>query len=106
MSESVLNAIKTKVESMTKYNQIEILKIIKNESNISINENKNGVYINLSYVEPAVIDKINQYICHVEQQEQVIGSLENQMANYKTAFFSSKEENAEDESDNLMTVYR
>jgi len=45
-----LELMKTVIEQMNKIHHIEILKIIKKNSLIKINENKSGVYINLTVI--------------------------------------------------------
>ena len=47
MNEVEMNYIKDKIENMNKFNQIEILRIF-NKFNITLNENKYGVHINLA----------------------------------------------------------
>ena len=103
-----LNAMKTKVESMTKLHQIEVLKIITSNSNVTINENKSGVYINLSYMEPIVITEIEKYLGFVEEQERLLNTAETTKQDFKNAFFNSnKDDDASCLNDDaILTVYR
>ncbi len=66
-----LNSIKLKVEDMDKLNQVEILRILKN-NNLQINENKNGIFINLSTLDEKIITDISKYITYYENQENKI----------------------------------
>lgn len=43
-----LLVLKDTIEKMSKYHQIEILRIFSSEKEVCINENKNGTFINLS----------------------------------------------------------
>ena len=43
-----LDNVKEKIESMNKENQIEILKLLKKNINVKLNENKSGTFVNLS----------------------------------------------------------
>jgi hypothetical protein len=96
-----LNQLKTKVEAMSKIHQIEVLKIIKLYSNVTVNENKSGVYINLSYMESNVIEEIEKYLSFVEEQEQMLNPAETEKEDIKNTFFNN------DENDNdIVTVYR
>ena len=72
-----LEKIKMKIENMTKQNQIEILKILKNHNNIKLNENKSGVFINLSFLPKIVLEELTKYIHYIDDQENSIRHLEN-----------------------------
>ena len=83
-----LENIKKKVESMSKNNQIEILKILKKNSSIKLNENKNGVYINLSFLPNETLEEINYYLNYIFEQETSIEKIEKQKSDFKTEFFA------------------
>ena len=76
------------IESMLKMHHIEILKIIKKDHNIKINENKSGVFINLSFLPQYTIDEILQYINYISDQENCLKSLETQKDDFKNTFFN------------------
>ena len=38
-----LNTIREKIESMSKFNQIEVLRILSKRKNVTLNENKYGI---------------------------------------------------------------
>jgi hypothetical protein len=98
MSTEILNQMKMRVESMTKIHQIEVLKIITTCSNVSVNENKSGVYINLSYIEPNVIQEIQNYLNFVDEQEQLLNPAETAKQDIKNTYFNNNED--------ILTVYR
>ena len=104
MSTEILNQMKMRVESMTKLHQIEVLKIITTCSNVSVNENKSGVYINLSYIEPTVIQEIQNYLNFVDEQEQLLNPAETAKQDIKNTFFNNKDDDLND--DDILTVYR
>lgn len=83
-----LQTIKNKIESMSKYHQIEILRIF-NKHNTKLNENKNGVFINLSYVSENIIEETEKYIKYVEEQEETLITAEYQKDEYKNTMFLS-----------------
>ena len=83
-----LEKIKIKIENMSKHHQIEILKIFKKYSNVKLNENKSGVFINLSFLSNTTIEELVKYIHFVEAQEDSIRQLENQCEEYKNNFFT------------------
>jgi hypothetical protein len=87
-----LDKIKTKIEGMTKLHHIEILKILKKTPSIKLNENKSGVFVNLSFLPQTTIDEIVKYIDYIFEQEKSIEFLETQCENYKNTFFDKKED--------------
>ena len=95
-----LEKIKTKIESMGKQHHIEILKILKKHSNVRLNENKSGVFINLSFLQKDVMDEIIKYIDFIGVQEDSIRYLENQREEYKSIFFV--DEKNQDNGENTM----
>ena len=88
MSAESLEEIKRKIESMTKINQTEILRILKNVPDAKLNENKSGVYVNLTLLSKDSIDKLLTYVKYITDQEQTLNSVENQKIEFKNAFFS------------------
>ena len=85
-----LENIKNAIEFMNKYNQIEVLKILE-KNMCKINENKSGVYINLSFLKEETIEQIRQYIAYVQDQETLLKPLECQKESFKNTFFTEKE---------------
>ena len=80
-----LENMKTKIESLSKTHHIEILKILKKNSKVIINENKNGVFINISFLPEEVLDDIRYYLNFINDQETslfVLESQKNQMKNF------------------------
>jgi hypothetical protein len=87
MKEEQLDNIKNTIEKMNKTQHIEILRIFKQNPNIKLNENRNGIYINLSYLSPESIDKLTQYIEYVNEQERNLEKMETQKEEFKSTFF-------------------
>lgn len=86
---TVLEDIKSEIESMDRYNQIEILKILS-KNLCKINENKSGVYVNLSFLDNETMDEIQKYIDYSKQQEETLVTMEYQKDEFKNAFFIEK----------------
>jgi len=87
-----LEQIKSRIESMTKQHHIEILKILKKTPNVKLNENKSGVFVNLSFLQKSTIDEIASYISYITDQESSIQELETQCEEFKNTFFVEKED--------------
>jgi hypothetical protein len=79
--------LKQYIEKMDKMHHIEILKIISNNPDSKINENKSGVYINLSLLSETTINEIQKYIVHVKYQEELLNPVESQKTSLKNTFY-------------------
>lgn len=94
-----LENIKNAIEFMNKYNQIEVLKILE-KNMCKINENKSGVYINLSFLSEKTITELEKYVEYTKDQEESLNTMEYQKEEFKNAFFVEKED-----KDNLTLSY-
>jgi hypothetical protein len=94
MDSDSLESMKKYIESMNKFHQIEVLKILS-KNLCKINENKSGCYINLSFLNKEVVDEINEYIFYTKQQEESLTRTEQQKENFKNAYFIEKDNKEE-----------
>jgi hypothetical protein len=85
-----LEQLKASIESISKYHQIEILKILTKRLT-KINENKSGCYINMSFLPEDTISKLEEYISYIKDQEETLETMEYQKEEFKNAFFIEKE---------------
>ena len=92
-----LDTIKTKIESLDKSHQIEVLRIIKRNPAITLNENKSGIYINLTFLAEDTLTELCEFIRYISDQEQLLDPMETQKQDFKNIFFLDKED-----KDNLM----
>jgi hypothetical protein len=88
ITNELLTLIKDKIERMSKNNQIEILKILKKHQNIKLNENKSGIFVNLSFLSKEIIEEIDKYVNYVNDQEIDINTIETQKQEFKNTFFA------------------
>lgn len=84
-----LKQLKENIEKMDKSNQIDILKILRDNNKVILNENKSGVYVNLTYCQQGVIDEIIHYLDYTNKQEQILKTIEQEKDNVKTVFFNN-----------------
>ena len=82
-----LENVKQKIEAMAKIHQIEVLRILKNSPGTKINENKSGVFINLSFLPSPTIDAVVGYIQYIQEQERTLQMAESQKNTFKSEFF-------------------
>jgi hypothetical protein len=73
---------------MNKFNQIEVLRILNKHSDVTLNENKYGIHINLSELRKEILDEMNIYIKYVNTQEIALNKVEKQKEDYKNTYFS------------------
>jgi hypothetical protein len=85
---SELNYIRETIESMNKFNQIEVLRLLHKHKDITLNENKYGIHVNLSEIKKANLDELCVYISYVNTQEISLHKIEQQKENYKNTYFT------------------
>ena len=86
----VIITLKTNIENLNKFHQIEILKIFNEENSNMINENNNGVFINLVDLSESLYNKLNENITYVNVQQQQLTSIEEEIINIENEFFKEK----------------
>ena len=82
-----LNYIREQIENMSKFNQIEILRILTQNKNVIINENKYGIHINLSELQASMLNELMVYIKYVNTQEIYLNNAEKEKEKYKNTYF-------------------
>lgn len=86
-----LDYIKNSIEKLSKFHQIKILKILKKNPTVKLNENKSGVYVNLSFLPQDTILEMREYMNYIRDQECSLNDLESQKEDFKNTFFVEKE---------------
>ena len=81
-----LESLKSRIENMTKQNQLEILKILNNYET-KLNENKSGVFVNLSYLPDKTLEAISEFIKYIDEQETNIKIVEDQKKEFQDNIF-------------------
>jgi hypothetical protein len=82
-----INSMREQIENMSKFNQIEILRILTKNKDVIINENKYGIHINLSELSATILDDLLNYIKYVNTQEIYLDNAEKEKEKYKNTFF-------------------
>lgn len=88
-----LKEIKDSIESMDKYYQVEVLKILKAYPNVDLNENSNGTFINLTILDDNVISNLKKYIKYVHQQQTNLEKIEIQKEKIEKDYFKDNKDN-------------
>jgi len=99
-----LTTLKEKIETLSQFHQIEILKIIKNDETCTLNENTNGVFINLTNVSNEVVSKLTNYLDYVKEQESQLNEVEQQKSSLSNTFFKDIKDNHTNTSNNTLNA--
>jgi len=87
METEELNRIKTKIENMEKKNHLQILQLLKNYNNITLNENNNGTFINMNELDKNIILELEKYIKYIDIQKQFLDKDEKVKDNLENKYF-------------------
>jgi hypothetical protein len=87
-SVSELNYLRESIENMNKFNQVEVLRIFNKYKEVTLNENKYGIHINLSELKKEVLDELSTYIKYVNTQESTLNLIEQKKEDYRNTYFS------------------
>jgi hypothetical protein len=80
---SYLSTLCSKLESMSKINQVEILRIFHKNAKNLVNENQYGVHINVTDVDNESIQEINDYLVYIDVQEKQLAAIQTQQCTNK-----------------------
>lgn len=84
-----LMKLKDDIERLPIFHQIEILRILQTK-NTNLNENKNGVFINITKLSDETLLQIEEYIEYVNAQEKHLNEAEEEKKMITREFFEAK----------------
>jgi hypothetical protein len=84
-----INTLKERIETMSKYHQIEVLRLLSKLSSVKINENNNGTFINLTEQSTEVIGELVKYADYVDTQQKQLKIIETQQEQLEQVFFTN-----------------
>ena len=87
-SVSELNYLSESIENMNKFNQVEVLRLLHKHKDVTLNENRYGVHINLSELRKEILDELTVYVRYVNAQETNLNVAEQQKEDYRNTYFS------------------
>ena len=86
-----LEQLRQQIESLEKFHQTEILKILhENVDKDVLNENNNGTFVNLSSLSDDVVQSLEIYLSYVTKQETQLDALETQKEEFKVKYFQKE----------------
>ena len=86
-----IKELKDKIELLSKSYQIEIGRLLL-RNGVQLDENKNGIFINLTKVEPEILIKIKEYLVYANIQEYKLKNIENKQEELKDYYFKNNNE--------------
>ena len=86
----LLTKLKQSIENMDKNNQIEVLRLL-HKNDVILNENKNGVYVNLTELNDETLNNICKFVDYIDSQENKLNHEESMKQEYKNTFFDNKD---------------
>lgn len=81
--------LKDGIENMPVIHQIEILRIL-HKKQTQLNENKNGVFVNISKLNDSTLQELEDYMNYVIQQEKQLSEFETQKEFLTKEYFENK----------------
>ena len=93
-----LNCLKESIEGLTKFHQIEILKILKKDTSSTLNENNNGIFVNLTSIQTPIIEDMKNYLSYVSTQEDQLNIVEDKKSVLSTTYFNDDKDNKDNNS--------
>lgn len=80
--------IKERLEALSKHHQIEALRMLSKIPTITMNENNNGVFINLTEQDDNVMKQLEEFLNYVDIQQKHLHNIEDQQEQIEQEFFS------------------
>ena len=87
-----LIALKKCIEDMSKFHQLQILRILKSNKNVVLNENNNGIFINLSEQSEQIIISLKEYAKYVKDIQNDLSQIEKKKIILANNFFKDNKE--------------
>jgi len=80
--------IKEKLEALSKHHQLEALSLLSKNPSVNMNENNNGVFINLTEQDESVIQQLEEFLNYVDEQQKHLNNIDNKQEELEQTFFS------------------
>ena len=87
-----MKRLRDRIEGMSKYHQVEVLRILTSTDSVAVNENNNGCFINLTELDDSVRSKLGKYVTYVDQQEHHLSTVESEKDRIQNVFFNDNKD--------------
>jgi len=81
--------LRDRIEALPKQHHKDVARILI-ENNTTFDENKNGMFINLSTVPQDVLEKIAHFVSYIDLQQETIDTGETERKDLKIQYFAVK----------------
>ena len=81
-----LQNLKENIEKMSKFHQIEILRILSHSNKVYLNENNNGTFVNLTEQSEDIVNQLKKYVKYVNEQQMQLSIMENEKSRLEKIF--------------------
>ena len=88
-----LRELKEEIEKMSKYHQVEVLRLLNKNNSVTLNENQNGTFINLTSCNDEIISSLREYCNYVKEQQKTLSSIEKEKQRLEEEYFKDIKEN-------------
>jgi len=78
-----MDTMRLVIENMSTRNQINVLRILSAHKDITLNENKYGVHVNMTNLHTDVLHELKNFIQYVNLQDKTLDSIEQQKEEYE-----------------------
>ena len=87
-----LRDLKEEIENMSKYHQVEVLRLLNKNNSVTLNENQNGTFINLTTCSEEIISSLHDYCNYVKEQQKTLSSIEKEKQRLEEEYFKDIKE--------------
>ena len=96
--------LKREIENLSKSAQIGMLRVLYARKTITINENNNGSFVNLTGLNEEDLAVIEDYLSYLQEQSRSIAILENKRKAIELKYFSCETTEGDIESNESSSV--
>lgn len=90
----MLKELKQKIENISSVHHIGFLKILKNMNNITINENQNGIFVNLTSLNKKQIQLLVDHVNYIDKQTKTLTDIEVKKEMLENEYFKCNKDNS------------
>lgn len=78
-----ISLIVNRIHSLEHRHHVYIGALLKKYPSVKFNENKSGVMINAATIPEEAFNEINDYICYIDKQDDILGKIECETDSFK-----------------------
>jgi hypothetical protein len=83
-----MEKLKASIDRMSKLQHIEILRLLNKNPDVKLNENKSGVFVNLTCLCNEAVIALEEYVNYIDKQEKALKAGEAQIEEIERMYFA------------------